>query len=136
MAKSKITKSEKAAALDKPNAPDERKPIDSLDRIFHEKARLSILTFVVAQEEGINFNDLKQKCDLTDGNLNRHLKVLTDANILRVDKTGRGRATRSIYFLTDVGRSAFENYLDALETVVRNAQAAAGKISNVQIVPE
>lgn len=113
-----------------------KKPIEELDRIFHEKARLSILTFVVAEEEGINFNNLKQKCDLTDGNLNRHLRVLTDAKILSVIKTGRGRTTNSVYSLTNFGRKSFENYLNALEAVVRAAQNAAGKTVEVSVAPE
>ena len=113
-----------------------KKPIDELDRIFHEKARLSILTCVVAEEEGINFNQLKQQCGLTDGNLNRHLKVLTDAKILSVVKTGRGRSTNSVYSLTDFGRKSFANYLDALEAVVRTAQNAAGKSVGISIAAE
>lgn len=120
----------------KSKSKPERKPIDELDRIFHEKARLSILTFVVAEEEGINFNQLKQQCDLTDGNLNRHLKVLTDAKILSVVKTGRGRSTNSVYSLTDFGRKSFENYLNALEAVVRAAQNAAGKSVGVSVATE
>lgn len=116
-----------------------KKPIDNLDRVFHEKARLGILTFVVAENDGIHFNELKENCDLTDGNLNRHLKVLLDAKILRVRKTGRGRATKSVYFLTSFGRGAFEEYLDALEQVVRAAQAAAQRTdaqNDVIVAPE
>ena len=111
-----------------------RKPFDELDRIFHEKARLGILTAVISNQEGINFNDLKQQCELTDGNLNRHLKVLTDAKILKVAKTGRGRNTNSRYFMTALGRRAFESYLDALESIVRSAQfAAKGKSAGKNI---
>ena len=114
-----------------------KKPINELDRIFHEKARLSILTSVIAHPQGINFNQLKGQCELTDGNLNRHLKVLLDANILDVEKTGSGRSTNSIYSLTTVGRKAFENYLNALEAVVRTAQGAARKAApNVSVAPE
>ena len=108
----------------------DKKPFDELDRLFHEKARLNILTAVIAQDAGVNFNDLKTSCGLTDGNLNRHLKVLIDAKILGVKKSGSGRTTNSVYFLTTVGRRAFENYLDALESVVKTAQVAARKSSS------
>lgn len=113
-----------------------KQPFNELDRIFHEKARLSILTTVIAHVDGINFNELKDKCELTDGNLNRHLKVLIDAKILGVNKTGSGRSTNSIYKLTTVGRKAFSNYLNALETVVRTAQGAAKKSSDVVVATE
>ena len=113
-----------------------KKPFNELDRIFHEKARLNILTTVIAHADGINFNELKESCELTDGNLNRHLKVLLDAKILGVNKTGSGRSTNSIYKLTKVGRKAFANYLDALESVVRTAQGAAKQTTGVVIAPE
>ena len=49
---------------------------DGLDRVIHEKARLSVLTSLVAHPKGLVFGDLKQLCALTDGNLSRHLQVL------------------------------------------------------------
>ncbi len=33
-----------------------------LDRLFHERARLSILSSLVAHGEGVSFNDLKHLC--------------------------------------------------------------------------
>lgn len=99
-----------------------RAAIDELDRVFHEKARLGILTVIVASEDGMDFTELKQICDLTDGNLNRHLKVLVDSKILKVKKTGQGRSMNSHYRLTAKGRTAFENYLSALETVLLAAR--------------
>ena len=99
-----------------------RAAIDELDRVFHEKARLGIMTTMVGSPDGLNFNELKQLCELTDGNLNRHLKVLVDTGILSVKKTGQGRNTNSDYRLTPKGRRAFERYLAALETVLNAAK--------------
>ena len=42
---------------------------EGLERIIHEKARLGILTSLVAQPKGLLFNELKDLCALTDGNL-------------------------------------------------------------------
>ena len=47
-----------------------------LDRVIHERARLSVLTSLVTNPKGLAFGDLKQLCALTDGNLSRHLRVL------------------------------------------------------------
>ncbi len=96
--------------------------LEELDRIFHEKARLGIMTTIVGAPDGMNFNDLKMLCDLTDGNLNRHLKVLVDTGVLNVKKTGQGRNTNSLYRLTSKGRRAFERYLNALETILNAAK--------------
>jgi len=46
---------------------------DGLDRVIHEKARLGLLTSLMAHPKGLAFADLKQLCGLTDGNLSRHL---------------------------------------------------------------
>ncbi|MFT5302828.1 MAG: putative ArsR family transcriptional regulator [Mariniblastus sp.] len=103
--------------------------IEELDRVFHEKARLGILTSIIGAEDGMNFIDLKELCDLTDGNLNRHLKVLVDTGVLSVRKSGQGRNTNSLYRLTAKGRKAFERYLSALETILNAAKKSTGVVS-------
>ncbi|MEL7498666.1 MAG: transcriptional regulator [Planctomycetota bacterium] len=101
--------------------------LEDIDRLFHEKARLGILTTLVAAPEGLGFNELKAMCELTDGNLNRHLKVLVESNVLSVKKTGQGRTTHSHYRLTKKGQRAFTKYLDALEQVLLAAKLATEK---------
>ena len=64
---------------------------DGLDRVLHEKARLSILTALSTARDGRLFADLKELCGLTDGNLNRHLKVLDEAGLVLVKKKNAGR---------------------------------------------
>ena len=61
---------------------------EGLDRVMHEKARLGILASLAAHAGGLLFNDLKQLCSLTDGNLSRHLAVLSEAGLV---ETGRER---------------------------------------------
>lgn len=96
-----------------------------LDRVIHERARLGIMTSLVARPEGLAFNDLKALCDLTDGNLNRHLDVLQQAGLVEVRKEqGHGRA-RTICLMTAAGRAQFLEYLAELEHVVKEAAAAA-----------
>ena len=60
---------------------------DGLDRVIHEKARLGIMTSLVARRDGLSFTDLKELCGLTDGNLNRHLEVLREAGLVRSART-------------------------------------------------
>src|SRR5438309_1496763 len=55
---------------------------EGLDRVIHERARLSVLTSLVSHPKGLSFVDLKELCALTDGNLSRHLKVLEEANLV------------------------------------------------------
>src|SRR5258705_3788873 len=84
---------------------DGRFAYEGLDRAIHEKARLGILTSLVAHPEGLLFGDLKELCSLTDGNLNRHLAVLEEAGMVNPSPkhpTGRPPTSGS---LTTPGRA-------------------------------
>lgn len=113
------------AALKVESAGDEmgaRFSYDGLDRVIHEKARLGILTSLSAHPNGLLFNDLKELCGLTDGNLNRHLAVLIDNSFIEVWRSASGQSrSQSLYRLTELGRQRFTEYVDVLEQVVRDA---------------
>jgi len=94
---------------------------DGLDRVLHEKARLGILTSLVAHPDGLKFGDLRGLCALTDGNLSRHLDVLRQAALVEVWKGFEGRRPQTIVRLTADGRRRFISYLEELERVVRDA---------------
>jgi DNA-binding transcriptional ArsR family regulator len=103
---------------------------DGLDRVLHERARLGILTALAAHRDGLPFNDLKQLCALTDGNLSRHLDVLHKAGLLEIHKESGGRRSRTNCLLTPQGRQRFHDYLTQLERVLRDAavaEAAGGR---------
>jgi DNA-binding MarR family transcriptional regulator len=96
-----------------------------LDRVIHEKARLGIMTSLVAHPSGLAFTDLKDLCGLTDGNLNRHLDVLRAAGHVEIRKDTRGRRTKTMCQITARGRACFLEYLAELEKVVSAAAKAA-----------
>lgn len=96
-----------------------------LERSMHEKARLGILTSLLTHREGLSFNDLKQLCELTDGNLSRHLEVLQEDGLITQQKqTGSGRSM-TICQLSPAGRKRFLEYLEALQRVITDASEAA-----------
>jgi len=99
-------------------------PYQRLKRIFHEPSRLAILSLLCSTANGVSFNELKKECQLTDGNLSRHLKTLEDARIIRVEKRFMGNRPRTTIFLTDEGRQSFVEYLNALEEVLRKAETS------------
>ena len=100
---------------------------DGLDRVIHEKARLGLLTSLMAHPKGLAFADLKQLCGLTDGNLSRHLQVLQEAGLVEVTKGYEGNRPHTTCRLTKSGRRRFLDYLAVLERLVRDAAKAAGK---------
>jgi DNA-binding transcriptional ArsR family regulator len=94
---------------------------EGLDRALHEKARLGILTSLVAHPDGLKFGELRSLCALTDGNLSRHLDVLKEAKLIDLWKGFHGRRPQTIVRLTPEGRRRFVAYLEELERVVRDA---------------
>jgi DNA-binding MarR family transcriptional regulator len=98
---------------------------DGLERVFHEKARLGIMTSLVSQPRGVVFSDLKEMCHLTDGNLSRHLQVLNEAGLVEIWRGFQKNRPQTLYRITDQGRSRFLEYINVLETVVNDAMAAA-----------
>jgi len=100
---------------------------DGIDRVMHEKARLSIMTSLVTRAEGLRFGELKQLCGLTDGNLSRHLDVLHDAGLVEIWKGFEGRRPQTLCRLTTDGRHRFVEYLEELEKVVKDALPKAAR---------
>ncbi|MDR3526511.1 MAG: transcriptional regulator [Rhizomicrobium sp.] len=100
---------------------------DGLDRVMHEKARLGVLSSLVAHPKGLAFADLKQLCGLTDGNLSRHLQVLQEAGLVEISKSFENNRPQTTCRLTRSGRKRFLDYLALLEQVVRDAASTAGE---------
>ena len=66
----------------------------------------------------INFNDLKELLQITDGNLASHIKGLEESGYLKVQKGFIGRKTNTTYSATKVGEKAFKLHIDALEKMI------------------
>ncbi len=96
---------------------------DGLERVLHEKARLGILASLAAHPDGLLFNNLRELCALTDGNLSRHLQVLEEAGLVEIWKRFRERRPQTLCRLTAEGRERFLAYIEELERVVQDAAA-------------
>lgn len=93
---------------------------EGLDRVMHERARLGVLTSLLAHPQGLSFAAIKQLCALTDGNLSRHLEVLAGAKLVAITKTTEARP-QSLCRITAEGRKRFLGYLSVLERVLLDA---------------
>ena len=98
-----------------------------LDRIFHERARLGIVTSLAGQADGVSFADLKRLCGLTDGNLSRHMQALDEAGLVIARKEPLNARGSTRYHLTELGREKFLTYLAALEQALKEAAVAANR---------
>ncbi len=104
----------------KPQGSEGRFAYEGLDRVIHERARLSVLTSLVTNPKGLAFGDLKQLCALTDGNLSRHLRVLERAKMVEIVKKHDHNRPLTICRITDSGRKRYLEYLSTLEQVVKD----------------
>lgn len=105
---------------------------EGLDRLLHEKARLSIMTSLADHPKGLSFTELRDLCGLTDGNLSRHVQILEEANMVRVTKGFEGRRPLTTCALTDEGRIRFSEYLEVLERVLSRARAKSNTKGNLR----
>jgi len=101
--------------------PEGRFAYEGLDRVIHERARLSVLTSLLTNPKGLTFGDLKQLCALTDGNLSRHLSVLEKAKMVEILKGHDRNRPQTICRITANGRKRYLEYLSTLEQVVKDA---------------
>ncbi len=107
---------------------------EGLDRVIHERARLSVLTSLVTHPRGLTFADLKQLCALTDGNLSRHLQVLERAKLVEIIKGQEHNRPLTVCRITALGRKHYTQYLSILEQVVRDAARAGIEQSALDIL--
>ena len=94
---------------------------EGLDRVIHERARLSIVTSLATNPKGLTFNDLKRLCTLTDGNLSRHLSVLEKGKVVEIVKGHDRNRPQTLCRITPSGRKRYLEYLSTLEQVIRDA---------------
>ena len=101
--------------------------IDTLDDTLNQKARMKIMTTLLALGEA-DFKLLKEELALSDGNLSTHLALLEERGYVTAHKEFVRRKPHSSYKPSDAGRLAFHRYIEALMQIVR----AAGSVESVQ----
>jgi len=97
---------------------------EGLNRVIHEKARLSIVTSLATHPAGLIFNDLKELCALTDGNLSRHLQILSEAGLIHIWKGFKDNRPQTLCVMSEEGRKRFIEYITVLENIVTDAVGA------------
>lgn len=96
-------------------------PIENLNKIFDSRIRLGIMSALMVNAE-VNFNDLKELMDITDGNLASHIKTLEENSIIKVQKGFIGKKTNTTYSVTKAGEKVFKAHLEALEKMIRQTR--------------
>ena len=96
-------------------------PISGLNKIFDNRIRLGVMSILIVNDE-VNFNDLKQMLEVTDGNLATHLQTLEENAFIKVHKGFVGKKTNTTYSITRAGEKAFKEHLDGLEKMIKGVR--------------
>ena len=92
--------------------------ISKLNKAFESRIRLGIMS-ILSVNDSADFNTMKQLMDLTDGNLESHLKALEGLGYIQYTKQFIGRKPNTTYTITEEGQKAFKEHLNALEELIR-----------------
>ena len=90
-----------------------------LNQVIHQKARLGIMSILMASRQ-VEFNYLKDRLKLTDGNLSSHLSLLEKEKYIKINKKFVKKKPKTLCQMSDKGRQAFEEYLENLEKIIRS----------------
>ena len=85
-----------------------KNPITGLNKVFESRIRLGVMSVLMVNEE-INFNDLKQMLQVTDGNLATHLVNLEENGFIKIHKGFIGKKTNTTYAITKAGKKHLQN---------------------------
>jgi DNA-binding MarR family transcriptional regulator len=94
--------------------------VAGLDDVIHGRVRLGIMAYL-AYTEAADFNTLKARLQVTQGNLSVHLRKLEDAGYIEIEKSFLNRKPLTRARITDIGRIAFAGYLAELTKLVDGA---------------
>lgn len=99
-----------------PNLPE-------LNPVVHGRLRLALLS-LLSGVEAAEFTWLRAKTDATDGNLGAQLLKLEEAGYVTVEKKFVLRKPQSHYRITEAGRQALAEYVQALKQLIGPAANA------------
>lgn len=88
-----------------------------LDPLLHSELRLAIVSLLISVVSA-DFSYIKEKTGATSGNLSVQIEKLRVAGYIEVEKGYRGKIPQTICKITDVGISAFAQYVDALKSYI------------------
>ena len=88
-----------------------------LNPLLHSQLRLAIMSILMSVYEA-DFVYLKEKTESTAGNLSVQIDKLTQANYIEVERGFLGKRTRTTCRITETGKAAFEEYVNALKSYI------------------
>ena len=89
-----------------------------LDPLLHSQLRLAVMSILMSVESA-DFVYLREQTDSTAGNLSVQLDKLEAAGYISVEKSFAGKRPKTTCRVTDLGRPAFEEYVEAIKRYLK-----------------
>ena len=95
-----------------------------LNATIHQPIRLQIMASLVTlkNDDALDFTTLRDLLEVTDGNLGAHLRKLEEEGYIQVNKEFVDRKPRSFISVTPLGRSVFQEHVEALEAILNSRE--------------
>jgi len=93
----------------------------NVNPVLVDRIRLSVMVYLAAADEPVTFNTIIEELELTKGNLSSHMRKLEDAKLININKKFVGRRPQTTYQCTKLGKKEMNDYLSAVESVLKNA---------------
>jgi predicted transcriptional regulator len=90
-----------------------------LDPILHSQLRLAVMSILIGVKEA-EFTFIKEKTNATAGNLSVQIQKLKEANYIEVEKKFKDNYPLTVCCITAIGRTAFESYVNNIQTYLKN----------------
>ena len=103
---------------------ERQEPDFALDNVIHERARLAVLTYLASSPlPSVSFTELRERLELTAGNLSVQLRTLEQAGYVEVTKRIVGRKPATTVSLTARGQAAVQDYVDKMDVILRKLKS-------------
>ena len=85
--------------------------------LLPSELRLAVMSILAGADEA-DFVYMREQTRASAGNLSVQIDKLQKAGYISVEKGFKGRMPRTVCRMTDAGRKAFEDYVDALRSYI------------------
>jgi DNA-binding MarR family transcriptional regulator len=92
--------------------------IANINKAFENRIRLGIMSILIVHD-WVDFGELKETLNLTDGNLASHIAALEKEEYIQIRKAFIGKRPNTSFQATKQGKKAFQDHLNALEALIK-----------------
>lgn len=89
--------------------------IKPLDPLLHSELRLAVMSILIGVEDA-DFVYIRTRTGATAGNLSVQIDKLNKAGYITIEKGFNGKMPRTTCKITDLGRKAFSDYVEAIRS--------------------